>query len=169
MYVSWVQMGVVLDSKMNWLVHTQTLKKYILNCTRQLYNLKNFCSQKVLLMIYYGIVQSKIQYGITCWGGAYFNKINPIFIAQKHLIRVISKQNRFSGSLFLFRQLQVLPLRYLYFYKVLRLFFLRSGFLSIRDNANHNLRINSRNYVQIPSYKKKSLQNLFFFRCSFSF
>lgn len=112
-------------------------------------------------MIYFGIVHSKVQYGITCWGGAYLNKVNPLLIAQKHIIRIICKKNRLYNSFVLFQELKILPIRHLYYYKVLKVFFIRSGYLTVRNNAIHNLRTNSNDYVNIPTHNKNHFRKFF--------
>ena len=60
-------------------------------------------------------------------GGTYTSNINPLQIAQKKIVRVIFKQPRSEHSLPLFQKLNVLPLRYLFVFKVLKIFYIRGG------------------------------------------
>lgn len=72
---------------------------------------------------YFAFVHSKLNYGISFWCSTYFTHIRSVFITQKAFIRIISKENRSAESLPLFRSLKILPLRYLYVFKVLNVFF----------------------------------------------
>lgn len=51
----------------------------------------------------YALFKSRFQYCIDCWNGIYFENVRLIVLEQKH------------------------PIRYLYTFKVLKLFYLRSG------------------------------------------
>lgn len=60
------------------------------------------------------------------------------------------KKSRLTNSFPLFEFLNILPFRHLYFFKTLKLFFLRSGYLKQRIISNYNLRINRRNLAVVP-------------------
>ena len=125
-------LGVILDSKLNFKKHVEGLRKYVVFCNRQMYELRSKCPNSVLIDFYYGLIQSRLQYGISCWGGTYLNTIKPILIAQKFIMRTMFKKTRYTSSLPLFKSNNILPIRYLYIYKVLKIFFLRSGNRNIK-------------------------------------
>lgn len=52
--------------------------------------------------------------------------LKPLITIQKHFIRIVKKKTKHESSLPLFKALNILPLRNLYIYKVLKLFFIRS-------------------------------------------
>jgi len=106
-------------------------------------------------MVYYALFHSKLQYGIVCWGGTHNNKILPLLKSQKHAIRLICKKGRLSHCFPLFSDLKILPIRNLFFYKTLKVFYIKSGYLDCRRTiTNYNLRINNCNLVSIPRFKK---------------
>lgn len=137
---------------MSWSVHTSSLRKYLLRTTNMLYHLRLFCSRGLLETVYYGLVQSKLQYGLTCWGGTFKNNIQPLLVVQKHILRIIWKKRRYEHSFSLFVNSNILPLKHLYFYKVLKVFFLRSGYSLNRDQIGYDLRSSTRNLVVIPPH-----------------
>lgn len=143
-------LGVIIDCNLNWKDHIQSINKTMLLVTRKMYLIKPYCSQKVLKMIYNGLANSKIQYGITSWGGSYANSIRPLLIAQKKLIRIILKRNQLHDSWPLFKELHILPIRHLYVFKVLREFFKQSGNIPSRNYQMYNLRVNNMNLVNVP-------------------
>lgn len=157
---SFKYLGVEIDSKLSWKKHTDTLHKYMLATVRSFYHLKRYSSPKVLLMAYYGILHSKLEYGISCWGGAYLNKIQPLLIAQKYVVRIICGKNRFSRSFDLFRKLYILPIRHLYYYKVLKIFYKRCGYLN-NIRSIYNLRVNFQYMVIVPAFSKTIFMRFF--------
>jgi len=64
-----IYLGIAVDKHLNWSVHTSNLESYSLSVIRQFYYLKTLCSRDLLRTIYFALFQSRIQYGITCWGG----------------------------------------------------------------------------------------------------
>ena len=90
---------------------------------------------------------SKLQirvYVIEIWGGAYFTTVKPIVVLQKYFIRIISNKNRFEHTAQLFKDLKILPFRNLFIFKVLKVFFEKSGedrySLRIRSKSLRNSR-----------------------------
>lgn len=77
--------------------------------------------------IYCALVESSIQCCIDYWGGIYFENVRPIALQQKHFVTCMLKLPRNVHYLPLFMQLKILPLIYLYIFKVLQLFHLRTG------------------------------------------
>ena len=146
---------------MSFLYHTDSLKKYFRSTVRNFYYLQKICSKKLLSITYNGIFQSKLQYGVTCWGGTHFNKIEPLLILQKRILRIMCNKNRLHPSFPLFKYLNILPVRHLYCFKVLKVFFCRSGNRNFRFFDSHNLRVNSMNMISIPRYRTTALRNFY--------
>ena len=118
-------LGIHFDSELKWEIHLEKLKKALLLMTRKIYLLRSFCSIDVLKSVYFGLIGSKIQYGIVCWGYTYSNLLKPISIIQKKIIRCILKKPLTEPSFPLFKRLNILPLKHLYVYRVVKLFYLR--------------------------------------------
>lgn len=154
-------LGIILDAKVSWKEHCTYLKQYLNKVVNQIYHLSLYCSNSILKLVYNGLFKSKLQYGISCWGGTHQNKMEPLLVKQKHCIRIICKVNRRTPSFDLFRNLGILPLRHLYFYKVLKIFFKKSGYNFVRIHSNYILRINSRNFVNVPKINKSHFSHFY--------
>ena len=142
-------LGLVLDQNCTWKSHVQSVKRYLCLALRKFYMLKYVCPLPVLRSVYFAIINSKLQYGVSCWGGTYLTTVNPIIIAQKAVVRQIFKLRRSDHSFPYFKELSILPLRHLYIFRVLRLFFVRGG----QNMSNLNVyseRLKSLNRVAIP-------------------
>ena len=111
-------------------------------------------------MVYYALVDSILNYGLACWGGAYITTIKPLYIRQKHIVRIISFKEMTSPSRPIFQSLDILPLRHLYVFKVLRVVYTISGNSFVNYN-DHNLRCNSLFKKHVPSFK--TMQRRYFF------
>lgn len=155
-------LGIIMDHKLSWKNHAIYLKQYLNKVVRQFYHLSQYCSMSVLKLVYNGLLKSKLQYGISCWGGTYSNTISPLIIKQKHAIRIMCKASRRAPSIELFRSLGILPLRHLYCYKVLKIFFDNSGFYDVRFDVNYNLRVNGRYFVTAPAIHKTHFSRFYF-------
>jgi len=152
-------LGVIIDSKLNWGEQILSLKKYFRCVVRTFYQLENLCPSAVLKMFYFGLFESKLSYGICCWGGAYKTKLEPLLLLQKCVIRKVCKANPSSHSFNLFKSLNILPLKHLFYFKVLKMFFNKSLYDFNRASRHYNLR---RTFdISIPSFRTTSYCNSF--------
>ena len=151
-------LGVILDSKMSWHDHTQSLKCYFRSVVRQFYVISPLCSSSVLKTFYFGIFHSKLNYGITCWGGSYSNKIKPLLTLQKSVVRKIHHANNLSHSFEFFKSSNILPVRHLYYFQVMKRFFSNSNFQRTRTTV-YNLR--NHNVINVPYFRTTGYRNSF--------
>ena len=79
------------------------------------------CANKILLLQH----QTIIQYGLLVYGGTSFSNLNPIFLLQKKIIRMIYKVRKFDSIRERFREHKILTVHELYVYDLLK-FCLRS-------------------------------------------
>ena len=119
-------LGLLLDYQLNWNSHIDNIKKSVIITIHKFYNLRQICPTYTLRKLYHAFVESLIMYGISCWGGIYFTHVEGLYIAQKRIVKLIYHRTKRTPTIPLFRELNLLPLRYLYVYKVLKMFFIRS-------------------------------------------
>lgn len=155
-------LGLTIDSRMSFSNHVETLKNYFRCTLRHFFYLRKICSTTLLKIIYYGIFHSKLQYGIACWGGAYKNKIQPLLIIQKYILRKLCRKPRRHPTYHLFCDLKILPVRHLYCFKVLKTFFMKSGNRNFRLISNYNLRGNFSYSVSVPPYHTTAYRNFYY-------
>lgn len=120
-------LGLYLDENLSWKIHISHLKSSLRKTLRIFFHLKYFCPSNTLKQIYYSLINSKLEYGISLYGGSYYSNLSPIIILQKKYIRLISNANFYEHSLPLFLGHKILPFRYLYIFKVLSVFYKLSG------------------------------------------
>lgn len=147
-------LGINIDQKLNWGKHIQELNNKIRATIRTFYFLNKFCNTHLLRNLYYTLVQSRLQYGLICWGGAYKILIDKLRVSQNHIVRILLRKNLRSSSFPLFQQIKALPIQHLYVYKVLTLFYKRSG----NEGTNflvYGTRSVSERHFRIPKVNKE--------------
>lgn len=154
-------LGLNVDHNLNWKVHVAIVSRSLLISIRKMYLLRRHCSPYILRIFYFAFIHSRIQYGISCWGGIYISNIHNVIVSQKHAVRVIYSRHRLEHSFPLFIKAKILPVRNLFVFKVLKLFYIRSGNYSIRNNPRYDMRIQGR-FNTIRAHKE-------FCRRSFSY
>lgn len=143
-------LGLFLDQECNWKEHILKLKNKLNNSLRLFYFLNNLgIPEDVLRMIYFSTVHSRIEYALTFWGAACDVNVKPIFVIQKNFIRVILKKSKTEQSFPLFVKLNILPLKHLFVYKILKLFYNQSGNYLVNTDSYRN-RLRNANNVFVP-------------------
>lgn len=150
---SFKYLGVTLDEKMSWDIHITELHRKIRCSIRTFYFLRNFCNAALLRTLYFALVNSKLQYGITCWGSSYKYLIDRLRVTQNFFIRIILKQHMRESSAPLYKELKILPVQHLFVYKVLRLFYMRSGNRN-NDNRYYMTRSAVQGVFRLPKVNK---------------
>ena len=119
-------LGLIINSNLNWKDHVIKLKQEMYVSVRKFYFLQQLCPQNLMINLYHALVGSRLGYALTCWGGTYISTLRPLITLQKCIIRIILKKSRLEHCWPLFSKLKILPIRNLYVYKVLKIFFNRS-------------------------------------------
>lgn len=160
-------LGITLDCGLKFNSHIEKLKNSLNMVIRKLYVLREICPTPILRTVYFSLFNSRLEYGVSAWGGVYLSNLKPLIIAQKYAIRVIYKKNIMERSFPLFLKSKVLPLRHLYVYKVLKIFYFRGGYRNVKSGDNYNLRINNRCIV--PFTRKEYCRRFYIFMAPFLF
>lgn len=137
-------LGLWVDSRLTWKEHLQYLKSKLVKYIRIFYMLRIVCNKQLMRSIYFAFINSKIEYGIEVWGGAYYTTVKPVAILQKAFIRIMLGRNKTDSTSPLFKELKILPIRNLYIFKVLQIFFKTCGtnrlkglkYITLRNKSN---------------------------------
>ena len=68
-------LGIIIDDKLTWNPQIQYLRRKL--------------SSSHYLKIYQSLFESHLTYGISCWGGVYYSKLQKLFNIQKRCIRIL--------------------------------------------------------------------------------
>ena len=108
--------GVLLDSTLSWNVYLDNLTKKITRSIGIMYKIRPFVPNNILIKLYYALIYPHLLYAIQVWGSTFDKYINPLFILQKKVVRLIShvkiKDNgNYNHSSLLFKDLRVLKIK----------------------------------------------------------
>lgn len=154
-------LGVTIDSQLKWNSHLTIVRKNVITAAYKFYHLKQLCPPSTLRVLYHALVESIIMYGISSWGGIYFSNIEDLYISQKRIIKLIYCRPLTTPTIPLFRDLKLLPLRYLYVYKVLKMFFVRSSSFHSRIHHTYTLR-NPNNFAGLRCNNERFRRSYFY-------
>lgn len=85
---------------------------------RSLNHLRKLCPVEAWKMVCYGLMHSKLQWGLAVYGSAYKTTIQQLYVIQKVAIRRVCGVSYRSHSDPLFSQFGILALRCLFYFKV---------------------------------------------------
>ena len=166
---SYDYLGVVIDDKLIFNEHAKYLStrlSRVLGVLRSLY----FLPKNILKFIYLSLGYSVLTYGIIIWGSASNSIINPIFILQKKIIRVVSGNAWFAHTSPIFKEFNILKLSDIYRYNILifmyrvlfmnHLPFFKERILSLNVNSNYLTRNTD---IRLPIFTKSITQRSLFY------
>lgn len=153
-------LGVLLDEKFSFESHVLNLHAKLRSQIRKFYFLRNFCDISLLRTLYFALINSRLQYALPCWGGAYKYLIDKLRTTQNYFLRIILKKPKRTSSFPLYQELKILPIQHLYVFKVLRLFFLRSGNReNVMPSNVYNTRSFENKFIKLPKVNKVIFRN----------
>ena len=82
-------LGVLIDDKLNWRPHIESLNKKLRSACGRIYRIKNCLPEKLHKQIYHTLFESHLTFAISVWGGVSYQVTNPLFLTQKRCIRII--------------------------------------------------------------------------------
>jgi hypothetical protein len=82
-------LGVVIDNKLSWDNHIKALKKKLASCSGSINRIRESLPEELFPELYHTLFESYLTYGITVWGGISDPKLEPLFKAQKKVIRIL--------------------------------------------------------------------------------
>ena len=82
-------LGVIIDNKLSWEPHINTLNKKLKAAIGSLNRISKFLPKELHKTLYHTLFESHLSYGITVWGSAAKKHIDRIFKTQKHCLRVL--------------------------------------------------------------------------------
>jgi len=114
-------LGVVLDNKLTWNSHIAQVKKQISQACGASTRLRHYLPINSLITVYYSLVFSHLQYGISSWGSASTYLLKTIKTTQNIIIRLINFSSYRSNAEKLYAQLKILNLNDIYKLQIAKL------------------------------------------------
>jgi hypothetical protein len=107
-------------------------------------------------MVYYALVQSVIQYGITGWGGAYDTHMLPLSSIQNIIVKVMLRKDISDSNVKLYDNAGILQVRKLYAHCIIQFIFNKKliNHHNVTPSSNIITRSKTCNNLYIAKVKK---------------
>ena len=106
--------GVTLDECLSWDQHIDSVCSSLVKYFSVFYNIRNSMNRRIVRIIYYACIHSRIKYGIEVYGAASNTKIRKLQILQNKLLKVLTKSNYRHSTDKLHKDLDILKLKDIY-------------------------------------------------------
>lgn len=105
-------LGLTIDQKLTWEIHINNVCSKLSNVCYIIRTLKETVSSNVLRTLYFGLVQSTLQYGLLFWGSS--AHLEKVFKIQKKILRCMAGVHPSTSCKPIFRKFNILTLPCLY-------------------------------------------------------
>ena len=116
-------LGVYIDSKMQFKTNIKLIEVKIAKAVGILNKLRFFFPKTTLLLFYYALVHPHLLYALPVWGCTFPSYLRKLQCLQNKAIRIIFNSNRLTSVTPIFHALEILKIEDLFKYEVGKLMF----------------------------------------------
>ena len=102
-------LGIIIDHKLKWCEHISYVKNKVSKGLGIIFKARAVLNQQCLLTLYNLFVYPYLIYCIEIWGTASQIHLQPLFLAQKKVVRIITFSHNLAHTQPLFQSLSILP------------------------------------------------------------
>ena len=106
-------LGIIVDEKFSWSDHINEVCFKLSQIAGVIFKVRHVLNKQALMLLYHGLVGSKLRYGLICWATANKLLLGKINVAHNNIVTLMTFQKRCSELWPLYCQLKVLPLNIL--------------------------------------------------------
>lgn len=107
-------LGVTFDDKLTFVEHVKILCKRLRSLYYKFYKLRCILDSKTLKNVYFALVQSIINYGISIWGGTHKYIMNYLQITQNKIIKIMLSKPQLYVNESIYNDFNVLKINQLH-------------------------------------------------------
>lgn len=143
-------LGTVLDSRLSWDNHIDTVCKKLNKAYFGILQMKDTLDENGLLNIYYALAYSHISLNIMCWGCG--REKSRVFILQKRIVRLIFNLRSGESCRTIFKEKKLLTLPCVYIFKCL-MYTKQNLDMFVKISDNHAYHTRHGKLLSIPTHK----------------
>ena len=103
-------LGVIIDQKLNWIEHIAYVRNKISKGVGIMFKARAVLDKKSMMNLYYLYIYPYLIYCIEVWGTALKTHLDPLFLVQKKIVRIITFSQFLAHTEPIFINLSILPL-----------------------------------------------------------
>ena len=103
-------LGISLDQDCNWKSHIKKVVKSISPKVGIISQIRHYVPKNILILLYNSLILPHINYCIELWGNTFTTFLEPIFLLQKKIVRLITFSDFHAPSTPLFKILGILDI-----------------------------------------------------------
>ena len=127
-------LGVLIDYKLSWNNHIDTILLKISRTVGLLSKLQHFVPFSTLISIYHSLRAPYLRYGVIAWGQASKSQLNKLLVLQKRALRFIHFAKPRDHAIPLFINTKILPINFLYYQLLKKNQLLAETMSDVRNN-----------------------------------
>ena len=144
-------LGIILDAHLKWNYQIEYLCKKLRWLYYTFKQVSTILDDKQRLIIYYGLVEAILKYGIIGWGGVNKTNLDPLIKCHKRILKIMFKKPITFPSKQLFKQYKILNIRQLYGQSLLKY---QTKYNPQTTEQRHDYETRKRNTIHIPRAQK---------------
>ena len=103
-------LGVIIDQKLNWIEYIAYVRNKISKGIGIIFKARAILDKKSLMNLYYSYIYPYLIHCIEVWGTAFKTHLDPLFLVQKKIARIITFSQFLAHTEPIFIDLSILPL-----------------------------------------------------------
>ena len=107
-------LGMTIDHKLSWSIHIDDLGLMFRKYIGIFYKLSSFMPLKILKMLYFSLIHSKLLYGILIYANNYYSHLHDLIVYNNRLLRIIQHKSRRASVEDLYKAMGTLPVDLLF-------------------------------------------------------
>ena len=115
---STTKFDVYIDHKLTWKEHISSACQKVAKCTAIINRIKHIVSKESPSFLHTSLIEPHITFCVEVWSNAYKSNLHPLYIKQKHVIRLVCKTGYLEHTAEWSKNLYVLPFYDLIKYKI---------------------------------------------------
>ena len=112
-------LGIYIDEDLNWKTHIQDLCQSLRKYVGIFYKLSLKLPQKILKILYFTLVYSRILYAVEIYANTYITYLHDLMIINNRILRILQHKPIHTSTIDLHRSFNTLPVDKLFQYQIL--------------------------------------------------
>lgn len=153
-------LGITIDQHLRWDIHMTNTIKLLRSILYRFKYFRKFLDINHMKIIYFALVESRLQYAILGWGGVAASHLKKLETLQKLILKIMFYKEKTYPTDLLYKETNILDIRQLFFISIVTYLHKNKHVLQTIDH-DHATRQKSHSYVKTITSSKSIGQRSF--------